>query len=88
MPQASGMPTAAQASRAVMSKPPLPKAEVTASTLLFSLACSAATSSWLMNHFFSNGLISRLAINKAAEHAKEVARADPRDGTQTEPWLV
>jgi hypothetical protein len=36
----------------------------------------------------SNGLISRLAINKAAEHAKEVARADPRDGTQTEPWLV
>jgi len=40
------------------------------------------------NHFLSNGLISRLAINKAAEHAKEVARADPRDGTQTEPWLV
>ena len=36
-----------------MSKPPLPTADVTASTLLFSLACSAATSSSLMNHFLS-----------------------------------
>jgi hypothetical protein len=34
-------------------------------SLLFSLACSAATSSSLMNHFLSKGLISRLAMKPA-----------------------
>jgi hypothetical protein len=53
MPQASGMPTAAQASRALMSKPPLPTAEVTASTLLFSLACSAVVWSVIFAEVFA-----------------------------------
>src|SRR5258708_38369848 len=59
-PQASGMPTNAQNSAALTSRPPVPmpnEPDCTPAALFALAACSLATSSALMFHFGSTGLI-------------------------------
>src|SRR4051812_40309283 len=58
-PQASGMPTKAQNTAALASKPPRPmpnEPDGVANAVRALAACSLATSSWLMYHLGSTGL--------------------------------
>src|SRR5207237_8042875 len=70
-PQASGMPTKAQNSAALASKPPrsMPNEPVSTAALFALAACSLATSSALIFHLASTGLIRNLQINPAISMA-------------------
>src|SRR5437763_453251 len=71
-PQASGTPTKAQNSTALMSNPPLPMPNEpcwTAASPFALAACSLATCPSLMCHFGLTGLIRKLQISPAASIA-------------------
>src|SRR3954453_16061248 len=74
-PQASGTPTKAQNSAALTSKPPLPMPNEpcwTADSFLARVAWYFATSSALMFHLSSTGLIRKLQIRPASSMAQRI----------------